>query len=277
MIPRRDAAAERARDRAVAAARPALGRRAARPSRARLRPGGDRRLAGAVRARPATGLDALALRHLDAAARRAPPSPAAGGRRRRRVDARSDRCRPSWRRCGNSGVTPGTRASDHRRARLAALGGGGRLRSRDGRTARSRSRSAWGHSAWSCWPLALVLRWPSLVPWADLRHRRAATWAAATGTHVVDGWAAAIGVLLLLGRRARDLVDRARRAHRRASARSPRDGSTTLASLGAAALLMNFLLLGTAAISASASVLLAAAGVAAAVSAPRGRARGLTR
>jgi hypothetical protein len=41
----------------------------------------------------------------------------------------------------------------------------------------------------------------------------------------------------------------------------------TLAFLGAAALLMNFLLLGTAAISASASVVLAAAGVAAAVSA----------
>ena len=54
------AAAEGARDRAVAAARRARGRRAARPARPRLRPRGRRRLARAVHAAAAGGLDALA-------------------------------------------------------------------------------------------------------------------------------------------------------------------------------------------------------------------------
>ena len=83
--PAAHAAAERARDRVDAAARPALGRRAARPSRARLRPRGDRRLAGAVRRAAAGRARRGRARHLGAAARRAPPSPAARGRRRRRV------------------------------------------------------------------------------------------------------------------------------------------------------------------------------------------------
>ena len=86
------------------------------------------------------------------------------------------------------------------------------------------------------------------------------------GDNVVDGWAAAIGVLLLLAAElaiwsiehdARIAEERALTVRRIA----------TLVCLGLAALLMNFLLLGTAAISASASVVLAAAGVAAAVGA----------
>ena len=84
--------------------------------------------------------------------------------------------------------------------------------------------------------------------------------------NVIDGWAAAIGVLLLLaaelalwsiGHDARITEERSLTLRR----------ISTLALLGGVALLMNFLLLGTAAISATASVVLAAAGVAAAVGA----------
>ena len=84
--------------------------------------------------------------------------------------------------------------------------------------------------------------------------------------NAVDGWAAVGGVLLLL---AAELAiwsiehDARIRTERALTVRR----ITTLVVLGGAALLMNFLLLGTAAISASAGVLLAAAGVAAAVGA----------
>ncbi len=113
--------------------------------------------------------------------------------------------------------------------------------------------------------VAITLRWPSLVPWAIL-----VTAAGYVGgqadKHVVDGWAAVIGVALLL---AAELaiwsIEHDVRIHTERALTVRR--ITTLALLGAAALLMNFLLLGTAAISASASVLLAAVGVAAAVSA----------
>jgi hypothetical protein len=86
------------------------------------------------------------------------------------------------------------------------------------------------------------------------------------GEHVVDGWSAAIGVLLLLAAELAiwSIEHDARVAEERSLTRRR---IATLCLLGAVALLMNFLLLGTAAISASASVVLAAVGVAAAVSA----------
>ena len=113
--------------------------------------------------------------------------------------------------------------------------------------------------------LAIVLRWSSLVPWA-IFVTGAGYVGGHAGTHVVDGWAAAIGVLLLLAAELAiwSIEHDARIAEER-SLTTRR--IATLAFLGVAALLMNFLLLGTAAISASASVVLAAAGVAAAVGA----------
>jgi hypothetical protein len=113
--------------------------------------------------------------------------------------------------------------------------------------------------------LAIVARWPMLVPWAILVTAGGYV-AGRADQDVVDGWAAVGGVLLLL---AAELAiwsiehDARIRAERSLTVRR----ITTLAVLGGAALLMNFLLLGTAAISASASVALAAAGVAAAVGA----------
>jgi hypothetical protein len=113
--------------------------------------------------------------------------------------------------------------------------------------------------------VAIVLRWPSLVPWA-IFVTGAGYVGGRAGTNVVNGWAAAIGVLLLL---AAELaiwsIEHAARVAEERSLTLRR--IATLALLGVAALLMNFLLLGTAAISASASVVLAAAGVAAAVGA----------
>ena len=113
--------------------------------------------------------------------------------------------------------------------------------------------------------LAIVLRWPTLVPWAIF-----VTAAGYVGGHagkdLVDGWSAAIGVLFLLAAElAMWSIEHDARIAEERSLTVRR--ITTLALLGGAALLMNFLLLGTAAISASASVVLAAAGVAAAVGA----------
>ena len=50
---------------------------------------------------------------------------------------RRDHCNPFWRRCGNSGVTPGTRALDHGAARARRARRSGRVRGGDGRTARA--------------------------------------------------------------------------------------------------------------------------------------------
>jgi hypothetical protein len=113
--------------------------------------------------------------------------------------------------------------------------------------------------------LAIVLRWPAFVPWAILVAAAGYVGGRAS-THRVDGWAAVVGVLLLLaaelalwsiGHDTRISEERALTVRR----------SSTLALLGGAALLMNFLLLGTAAISASASVALGAIGVVAAIGA----------
>ena len=111
--------------------------------------------------------------------------------------------------------------------------------------------------------IGIVMRWPSLIPWALLA-TGAGYLSGREGRAVVDGWAAVVGVLLLL---AAELAswsiehDSRIRTERRLLMRR----IVTLAVLTAAALLVNFLLLATAALSAPAGILLAAAGVGAAV------------
>jgi hypothetical protein len=109
----------------------------------------------------------------------------------------------------------------------------------------------------------LVVRWPLTIPWAIL-FTGGGYLIAREGNAAVDGWAAVIGVLLLLSAElaswsmehdARIKAERALVVRR----------ITTLAGLVGAALLVNFILLATAGLAASASVLLAAVGVAAAV------------
>jgi hypothetical protein len=113
--------------------------------------------------------------------------------------------------------------------------------------------------------VGLVLRWPTTIPWSILLVGGGYLLSRA-GNSVVDGWAAAIGVLLLLAAElaswsiehdARIVAERSLILRRIA----------TLSALVAAALLVNFMLLATAGISASSGVLLAAVGVAAAVAA----------
>ena len=110
-----------------------------------------------------------------------------------------------------------------------------------------------------------MLRLPSLLPWAALG-AGVAYLIGREGRDLVDGWASVVGVLLLL---AVELgtwsVEHDARIRTQRALLIRRAG--TLAGLGAAALFVDFLLLGTAAVSASAGVLLAAAGVAAAVAA----------
>jgi hypothetical protein len=113
--------------------------------------------------------------------------------------------------------------------------------------------------------LGLVLRWPTTIPWSILLVGGGYL-LSGEGNSVVDGWAAVIGVLLLLAAElaswsidhdARIVTERSLVLRRIA----------TLSVLVAAALLVNFMLLATAGISASSGVLLAAVGVAAAVAA----------
>jgi hypothetical protein len=113
--------------------------------------------------------------------------------------------------------------------------------------------------------VGLVLRWPTTIPWAVLLVGGGYVLSRA-GNSVVDGWAAAIGVLLLLAAElANWSIDHDARI---AAERSLVIGRiATLSALVAGALLVNFLLLATAGISASSGVLLAAVGVAAAVAA----------
>jgi len=111
--------------------------------------------------------------------------------------------------------------------------------------------------------VAIVARWPSLIPWAVLA-TGAGYLIGREGRAVVDGWAAVVGVLLLLSAELASWSiehDARIRTERRLLARR----IVTLAALTVAALLVNFLLLATAALSASAGILLAAAGVGAAV------------
>jgi len=111
----------------------------------------------------------------------------------------------------------------------------------------------------------LVLRWPATIPWAVLASG-AGYLITREGHAVVDGWAALVGVALLL---AAELAfwsiehDRRIRTERALVVRRV----WTLVMLAAAALFVDFVLLAAAAVTASAGVLLAAVGVAAAVAA----------
>jgi len=111
--------------------------------------------------------------------------------------------------------------------------------------------------------VGLALRWPTTIPWSVLLVG-AGYLIARAGNPIVDGWAAAVGVLLLL---AAELAswsiehDARIKAERSLVFRRV----ATLIALIAAALVVNVMLLGTAGISASAGVLVAAVGVAAAV------------
>jgi hypothetical protein len=111
----------------------------------------------------------------------------------------------------------------------------------------------------------LVLRWPLTVPWSILLVGGGYL-LATEGNPVVDGWAAAIGVLLLL---AAELAGWSIEHDARIQAEPAlvRRRIVTLSALIAAALLVNFMLLATAGVSASSGVLIAAVGVAAAVAA----------
>jgi hypothetical protein len=110
-----------------------------------------------------------------------------------------------------------------------------------------------------------VLRWPATIPWAVVI-TAAGYVVTREGKPVVDGWAAVIGVLLLVSAElASWSVDHDSRVRSEPSLVVGR--VVTVATLAAAALLVNFVLLAAAAVSSSAGVLIAAVGVAAAVSA----------
>jgi hypothetical protein len=111
----------------------------------------------------------------------------------------------------------------------------------------------------------LLVRLPFAIPWSVLLVA-AAYLVGREGSSVVDGLAAVVGVLLLLSTElgfwsiqhdARIRAEPSLTLHRLA----------IIGGLVCGALLVNFILLGTAAVSASAGVLLAAVGVAAAVAA----------
>lgn len=109
----------------------------------------------------------------------------------------------------------------------------------------------------------IVLRRPTVTPWAVLA-TGGGYLVGREGRAVVDGWAAVVGVVLLL---AAELASWSIEHDVRIRTETPLlvRRVATLAALTAAALFVNFLLLGTAALSAGSGVLLAAAGVCAAV------------
>lgn len=147
---------------------------------------------------------------------------------------------------------------------MTALGGS------VGYVAASGGRLATAGAAVGCAALALLLlglamRWPATIPWSVLL-AGGGYLLAREGNPVVDGWAAAVGVLLLLAAElASWSIEHDARIAAEASFVLRR--VVTLALLVAAALLVNFMLLATAGVSASSGVLLAAVGVAAAVAA----------
>jgi hypothetical protein len=110
---------------------------------------------------------------------------------------------------------------------------------------------------------AIVLRWPSLIPWAVLA-TGGGYLTGREGRSLVDGWATFVGVgLLLSAELASWSIEHDVRI--RTETRLLVRRVVTLAALTVAALFVNFLLLGTAALSASSGILLAAAGVGASV------------
>jgi hypothetical protein len=113
--------------------------------------------------------------------------------------------------------------------------------------------------------LGIVLRWPSMIPWTIVL-AGAGYLAARDGKELVDGWAAVVGVLLLLAAElASWSIEHDARIRTEPALAIRR--AATLAALCFAALLVNVMLLGAAGVAASAGVLLAAVGVAAAVTA----------
>ncbi len=110
---------------------------------------------------------------------------------------------------------------------------------------------------------AVVRRWPSLIPWAVLA-TGGGYLIGREGRDVVDGWAAVVGVLLLLSA---ELASWSIEHDARIQTERPLlvRRIATLVTLTAAALFVNFLLLGTAALAAASGVVLAAAGVCASV------------
>jgi hypothetical protein len=113
--------------------------------------------------------------------------------------------------------------------------------------------------------LGLVLRWSATIPWAVVI---AAGGYIVTreGKAIVDGWAAVLGALLLVAAElASWSIEHDARIRSEPALIVRR--VLTLTVLAGAALLVNFILLAAAAVSASAGVLIAAVGVAAAVSA----------
>ena len=113
--------------------------------------------------------------------------------------------------------------------------------------------------------MGLVLRWPTTIPWAVVL-AAAGYLVGRLGTSTVDGWAAVIGVLLLASAElASWSIEHDARIHAEPALVVRR--VATLVTLLAAALFVNFLLLGTSGVGAPAGVLLVAVGVAAAVGA----------
>jgi hypothetical protein len=127
----------------------------------------------------------------------------------------------------------------------------------------ARVGGALGAAGLALFVLGLVLRWPMTIPWSVLlvgggyllaRH----------GSPLVDGWAAVIGVLLLL---AAELASWSIEHDARIAAETSLVVRRVAGLIGliAAALLTNFMLLAAAGVSAASGVVLAAVGVAAAV------------
>ena len=113
--------------------------------------------------------------------------------------------------------------------------------------------------------LGLILRWPNTIPWA-LVLAAAGYVATRGGEPLVDGWASVVGVLLLLtAELASWSIEHDARIRTEPALMLRR--VATIAGLCAVALLVNFILLAAAAVSSSAGIPIAAAGVAAAVTA----------
>lgn len=110
---------------------------------------------------------------------------------------------------------------------------------------------------------ALVVRWPSAAPWS-VAILAGSYLVGRTGHTTVDGWAAVVGVLLLLAAElASWSIDVDRRIHVERTLIVRR--ALTLLGLCGVALVANFLLLATSAVSASSGALLATVGTLAAV------------